>query len=218
MAIADATKLRLFNAALRLIRETKLGSLSEDREPQYVLNDIWDDGAINACLEMGIWHFATRTIALTYAPSITPAFGKRYAFTQPDDYIRLVGIWQDEFESAPLLDYRENGGYWFADLDTIYLSYVSNDNAYGTDFSLWPDSFRFVVESFLASKLAYGITCSNEVKDVADLALKKSLINAKSLGAMSQPTRFSPPSSWSRARAEGGYRRGDGGSNSRLIG
>lgn len=216
MAVSAATKLRLYNAALRIIRETKLSSAAEARESRRVLDDIWDDGAIDDCLELGIWHFATRTISLTYDPSITPAFGLQYAFTHPADFIRLVAMCQDEHLQVPLTQYRENGGYWFADLDTVYLSYVSNDDSYGTDASLWPGAFRQVVEAYLADKLSLGITCSSEMKAVAAKELKDALVNAKSLGAMSQPVRFAPPNAWETARAGGGNR--DRGSRSRLIG
>lgn len=216
MAVSAATKLRLYNAALRIIRETKLSSASEVRESRRVLDDIWDDGAIDDCLELGIWHFAKRTISLTYDPSITPAFGLAYAFTHPTDFIRLVDMCQDEHLQVPLTQYRENAGYWFADLDTIYLSYVSNDDAAGTDTSLWPGAFRRVVEAFLADRLSLGITCSSEMKIVAANEFKHAVTDAKSLGAMSQPVRFAPPTSWQTARGGGGN--GDRGSRSRLIG
>ena len=36
-----ATKLGLYNRALRVLGETKLSSLSEAREPRYILDDIY---------------------------------------------------------------------------------------------------------------------------------------------------------------------------------
>ena len=132
------SRLTLYNGGLRILGERSLLSLSENVEARRRLDTAWDGGALKYCLEAGLWNFAMRTVELTYSPSVAPSFGMRYAFDKPDDFVRTGGIWSDESMKSPLLEYRDEGPYWFAELDTIYLSYVSNDAQYGADMSLWP--------------------------------------------------------------------------------
>jgi hypothetical protein len=46
------SKLGIYNDALRILGERKLSSISEDRPPRYRLDDIYDFGAIEYCLEV----------------------------------------------------------------------------------------------------------------------------------------------------------------------
>lgn len=221
MAITNAQKLALYNGALRIIRETKLASLTEEREPRRLLDDEWagigNGGAIKHCLEYGIWHFAKRTVKLTYNNALTPNFGLRRVFDQPTDFVRLVDMCSDEHFASPVLRYRTQGAYWFADLDDLYMSYISKDDDYGQNPLLWPEVFIDVVESHLAWKIALGLTVSDGIRGLAEATLDKAKLRAKALGAMGEPTRFTPPSSWELARGGGSMRR-DRGSRGSLIG
>lgn len=197
------TRLQLYNGALRILGETKLSSLSEARESRRVLDDVWDEGAIDACLEAGQWVFATRAVQLDYAPSIEPDFGYRRAFTRPDDFIRTIALCEDEYYNFPLLRYVDEAGHWFADQDTIYLKYVSNDEDYGNDWSLWPPSFEDYVKAYLAAEIAYVLTKSGEKEERAKKALADVLTNAASKNALSKPTAFPPQGGWVSARSGG---------------
>lgn len=212
------TKLSLFNGALMLCGERFLSSLTEEREPRRLLDRAWDDGAwVKACLEQGQWNFAMRTVQIDYETSIEPQFGYRRAFTKPSDWVITSGLCSDEFFRAPLTQYRDEAGYWYADLDTLYVRYVSNDASYGLDFNKWPESFREYVEEYLANKVIRKITDSEEEEAKSDKRLKKKLLHAKSRAAMADPTSFPPPGSWvsARNRMAGGR---DGGNRGSLIG
>lgn len=203
MAIGDAVKLKLYNEAIALLKETRLASLTESREMRRRLDDVWDAGIIDLALEKGQWHFASRIVSLTYNPSIEPAddsYG--YVIDKPSDLVRLTAFCSDGRLEHPVLRYQEVGAYWLCDFDTVWLKYVSNDDSYGLDTSLWPDSFREVVEAVLAEKAAPS-TASEAVLDRVAAQLKKRLANAVSLGAMAGPTRFQPQGSWSTARGGG---------------
>src|SRR5688572_9866315 len=114
-----ASKIRLFNDALRLCKERKLATLTDNREGRRLLDEAWGDGSTNGsvrrCLEMGQWTFATRTQQLDYSPSVSPTFGFRYAFDYPEDFVRLAGIYEDEFCQSPLLKYSAERAYWYCD-------------------------------------------------------------------------------------------------------
>lgn len=164
------TKLSLYNGALLLMTERKLASLDDpvgDDTPlaQIELDTVWDNGARDFCLEQGLWNFATRSQSITYDPDITPAFGLQRVFDKPSDWIRTAALCSDDRFSATVLDYRDEGSYWFSDLDTIYVKYISNDNSYGYDLSLWPQTFVKFVSAYLAMETCERIT-QNRVKRI----------------------------------------------------
>jgi hypothetical protein len=212
------TQLTLYNGALMLCGERFLSSLTEEREPRRLLDRAWDNGAgVKSCLEQGQWNFAMRTVQIDYDTTIEPDFGYRRAFLKPDDWVITSALCSDEYFREPLTRYWDEAGYWYADLDTLYVRYVSNDVAYGLDYSLWPESFREYVEEYLANKVIRKITDSEEEEAKSDKRLRKKLLHAKSRAAMAEPTSFPPVGSWVRSRNRFGGGR-DGGGNGSLIG
>lgn len=199
-----ATKLGLYNGALRILKERKLASLSENREPRRLLDDVWGDGSTNGavryCLEMGQWTFATRSAQVDYSPSITPGFGHRYAFDQPSDMVRVTAVCADEYYTQPLLEYVDERRYWYASQPTIYVKYISNDANYGADLSLWPESFVKVVEAYLAKEIAGSLTQGDDKVRLAEALWDQAKKEARSADAMNKPTVFPPPGSWVSSR------------------
>ncbi len=210
MAISNAARLKIYNAACRFMGQTKLATITEAREPRYTFDDIWDNGFLNECLEQGQWNFSGRTASLTYSPSITPSFGHRYAFDIPTDLVRLKAMCQDEFLNVPLLRYRHDAQYWFADIDTIYINYVSDDDLFGNDRALWSESFRNYVEAHLAEKASISLTVSEERLKRITVTKEKALAVASSIDAQGDPTKFFPRGAWALARG-GNARRYDRG-------
>jgi hypothetical protein len=205
MANSDV-QLKLYNDALRLCGERKLSSLSENRESQRLLTGVWDGGARDYCLEKGQWNFAARTLELTYSPSITPAFGMRYAFDKPVDLIRLMKFCSDELLVNPELRYQDQPAYWLCDLDKVYVQYVSNDDAFGNDLSLWPQTFRRYVAAYLASRVVARLTSDKQTLAYVKVELKEALTDARSNDAMAGPT-VVPRNQGSWGRARGGGRK-----------
>lgn len=197
------TQLKLYNDALRELGERELASLSENREPRRRLDGVWDNDLIDYVLEQGQWNFAIRTILLTYNPSIEPPFGYTRAFDKPTDWIRTVGLSTDPYFQIPLDLYRDEAGYWFCDTDEIYVSYVSNDNAFGNDLSLWTSSFGQYVSAHMALKILVSLTQNKTSQEKLERRVKKLLAKAKSLDAMNQPTAFPPTGRWVRSRNRG---------------
>lgn len=210
------TQLALYNMALRLIGERRLASLAEAREPRRVLDDIWNDGAVDFCLEQGQWNFAIRAVSIT--PSTTePEFGYVHAFDKPNDLIRTVGIAEDEFFNTPLTRVMEEVGFWFADINPIYVRYVSNAASYGNDMTRWPQTFVKFVAAYLASEAVLTLTQSDEKHKMMLALYNQRLTDARSKDAMSEATQFSPQGGWSSAR-HGHHSRRDRGNRGSLIG
>jgi hypothetical protein len=197
----STTKLALFNEALTmLLGERKLASLSENREPRRVLDDVWDQGAVKYCLEQGQWNFAMRTSRLPYSPSVTPSFGYRRGFEKPSDLARVSKLCSDEFLNSPITAYTEEAGFWFSDYDDLYISYVSNHADYGSDMSLWPETFVRYVASYLAFRAVRRIKQSGTSADDIEKEMTKHLLDARSKDALAGPTQFLPAGRWTTAR------------------
>lgn len=194
------TKLLVYNGALTKLGERRLASLSENREPRRALDGVWDDGFVNKVLIAGLWNFATRTAEAAYSASVAPDFGYRRAYDKPSDFVRTVAVCSDEYFKCPVLDYADEGAFWFSDLDTMYLKWVSNGASYGGDLALWPDNFSEYAQWALAEKVCKRITQSEAGLQDVRKEMKKALTQARSTDAMADPTAFPPQGSWSKAR------------------
>jgi hypothetical protein len=195
--------------------DRKLASLTENQQARHLLDDEWADGAVNYCLGQGQWRFATRTVEMAASPSVEPDFGYQNAFPIPDDFIRTVALCSDSYFKVPLLAYVQEQSYWFADIDPLYLSYVSNDASYGGDMSLWPNEFVLYLQAYLASKIVETLTQDKSQWEKLFKLARRYLIDARSSNAMEGPTVFPPSGSWSSARRGRAINRG---SRNRLIG
>ena len=196
------TQLSLYNQALQLLKERKLTALDSPAEEksQIELDTVWDNGATDYCLEQAYWNFATRDIELSYDPDTTPAFGLQYAFNKPSDWKRTSAICSDELFTVPHLSYRDRGSFWYSDLDTLYISYVSNDASYGGDLSLWPQVFVKYVAAYLASEACLRITGSKDLKVEVDFILRQRFDDASNNDVMNEPTKLPPRGRWAAAR------------------
>ena len=153
-----ASRLGIYNDALGMIGERELANLTENREPRRKLDSVWNRGFVDFVLSRGYWNFATRTLKLDFSTSITPAFGYLRAFDHPTDYIRLVSISEDEYFNDVLNRYVDEGAYWYADGDILYIRYVSNDASFGGDLSKWPEQFAEYAASHMAVKALPRLT------------------------------------------------------------
>jgi hypothetical protein len=212
-----ASKIGLYNQALvEHLGERRLVSLTESREARRAMDDAWDGGTIRACLSAGLWNFAIHTVMYEASPSIEPDFGYRYAFNKPTDWVRTVAIAADENFTSPLMEFNDEAGYWWANLDTIYARYISDDAEYGMNIADWPSNFEKYVAASLAKAACGRITGSKSDKEAIAAEAEKLLSMAKSTDAMDEGAKFPPTGSWVRSRS--GSSRRDGGSRTRLIG
>lgn len=213
-------RLSIYNGALRECEERRLASLSENREPRRVLDDVWNDGVglVRYVLQAKEWRFGRRAVELQSSASVEPSFGFTYAFEKPEDFVRTCKMCSDERHKVPHLDYEVDNAFWYSDIDPLYVTYISSDADYGGDFSTWPPNFVLWVETHLASLIVGRLTGSkanrNDLIKLAEMRLKK----AASTDAMEDATQFAPEGAWVRARRGGMANRYDRGSRSRLIG
>lgn len=211
-----ASKLSIYNGALLVLGERKLSSLSAAQASRRRLDSVWDDDGVKSCLQAGFWNFAMQSVELTYSPSITPAFGFEYAFDKPTDWVRTALVSEDENFTDELLNYEDQGQYWYADVDTLYARYVSDDTSFGMDIANWPANFTRYVEHYFAWRIVKSTNNSNTDKEALAVEMRRLLNEAKATDAMDEATKQLRPGSWSRARW--GNRNRERGSRRQLIG
>ena len=214
----STSRLKIYNGALLLVGQRSIDSLTVTEESRRLLDEVYNDNGIRYCLEQGQWMFAMRASQFTYNTSITPAFGYRRGFTKPTDWVLTSGLCSDEYFRTPLLGYSDEAGYWFADIDDIYVRYVSDDASYGGDLSRWPDSFTEYVKTYFASRICHKMPGGREVIERFQGPpgfpqrglLHQALLNAKNRCAMASPTSFAATGSWVSARRGYGSNRDRG--------
>lgn len=211
-------KIDLYNAALLHCGERFVGSLAENREPRRLLDHVYATNGVRSCLEAAQWAFATRTVQIDYDPGVQPPFGYNRAFQKPSDWVLTCAVCEDEFFRAPSLRYVEEAGYWFADLDTLYVRYVSNDANYGMNMGAWPDSFFDFVAVHFASRIILKLSNNAEEEKKLLDRREKYLVNAKNRTAMAEPTTFPARGQWGLSRNRFPNRRDGGGTTGPLIG
>lgn len=209
------TQLALYNGALTELGERNIASLSENREPRRVLDDVYA-GVVAECLEAGQWSFAVRTIQIEADPSLTTDFGYQNVFTKPDDWVRTVGLSASEYFNPPLIGYKDEASYWLADIDPLYVMYVSNDSSYGLNLGIWPASFAKYVTLSLAQQICRRITSNKTDSEMLEKAQTKAKREALNKDAFNKPVKFPPQGGWVSSRAAGTSR--ERGKINRLIG
>lgn len=210
-------RLSIYNGALRVLGERKLNStqgLKENRESRRQLDTVWENDGVITCLEMGLWRFAKNTVKLTADPDQTPDFGLQFAFSKPTDFIRTAGVAMDEFFNVPLNQYADEADFWYANLDTIYVQYISSSDSYGMNFARWPRNFTRMVEAWFALQVVEPLTQGEQNYERIQKLYKRLETEAKSTDAMADPTSMLPVGSWTLARRRGSIYRDRGNRNS----
>lgn len=198
--MSAATQLSIYNQALILCEERILASLTEDRKPRRLLDQIWNNGGVQLCLEEGLWTFSIRTEAIQFNPSIQPAFGYIHAFPKPADYVRTAAIASDPYFNAALTQFSDEAGYWWGDLATVYVKYVSNDPMYGMNMTAWSQSFQQFVQAHFASQIVKSLTHDKSIQDRVEEQRKQALMSARGKDSMNEAPGFFPRGQLSRAR------------------
>ena len=148
-------QLKLYNNALLIIGQRELASLTEDREPRYLLDASWNLDAVEYCLEIIKPVFASKDVALS-SPATSSVHGLDSVHTLPTDYITVIEVYSDNKLDQPITRYLIEGNTLVCEYDTVYLRYVSNDHV--TSFTNWSASFTRVVSSYLAREICLKLT------------------------------------------------------------
>lgn len=200
-----ADRLEIYKGALRLLGPSNLASLTEDRPERHTLDSVWTKAG-DLLLQKGLWNWAIRTVELSYDEDVEPLFGFQHAFSKPDDYIRTVSISETADFREGLRAFEPETSYWHTDPDTIYVRYISNDDAYGWNVGAWPESFAITMEAYMAYQSGLPISSDRGNRNDMYQLYKNNLKDAKSLDAVDERVREKPPGRLTRARQANGRR------------
>lgn len=199
-----ATALGLYNGALLEIGAAPLSTITDQTKSRYTLDAVYSD-VLADCLEQGSWNFALRAASFAADTVVTPDFGYQNAFAKPDDWVRTTMVSASENFQPPLLEYGEENGIWLANVDPLYVQYVSDGTDYGMDLTLWPRSFARYVEVSLAERIVMAITQNSGDKDrLTRLLVPRAKRDALNKDALGEATKFMPQGSWNNARGGSG--------------
>lgn len=206
-------KLSVYNKTLLLLIERPLVNLSLNVEAKRVLDSQWDE-TVKYCLGGGLFRFAKRSVTIDASSTVVPAFGYLNAFKIPDDWVRTVTASANAQMDSPNQDLREEAGYWYANCDPLYVSYISTDPLYGLDLGKWPPMFTDYVSIRLARQCFGGLPGKDtELLEGIKRDEKLAKRQAKGSDAMNDPPGQAPTSMLVRSRLGGiGFGRGIGGS------
>lgn len=209
MSISNLHKLRIYNRALFHLGSRQLASLSEEREPRRVLDEIWgsSDEAVEFALSKASWGFGLRVVQWTLDESLETQFGWSYAFEKPTDYVRLEALSTDPRFLITLSGdrYAVENNYILTDYQLIYAKYVSNGNEFGFDSGLWTEPFIEYLGYYLAYHGAPRINGSFDEKEYLRKQMNRHLQNARSENTMEKGTRRLQSGNWARSRSGRGY-------------
>jgi hypothetical protein len=201
-----ATKLGIYNKALISLGDgVPLASLSENRSARRTLDQIWDNGLVNYCLQQGLWGFATRTMEMTPSTSIVPSFGYTHAYEIPSDFMGLNSLWTDARCENPLERYAIETGIIYTDWSSIFLKYVSSSETYGGNLARWPESFSDYVTSRMAFEASPIITKNSQTTAQLDKGQTVAKLVALNNDKRDKPRQNLPMGNFAKARL--GYNR-----------
>ena len=206
-----ATKLEIWNEALRLLGEPTLETLDDEIPVKAVLEEAYPRVVLNALMR-GVWNFAIKTVQIQHNATATPSIGFQYAFDKPVDWLftNVISPYPDLHFFNPTLynTIKDQAGQWHASTTPIYVEYVSSDFASDANTPFWSENFTQFVSAQLAFETVERITHSTELYDRLDELARRRLARAKSRDAKDEREHYIRPGAWARAQRGFGSRAG----------
>ena len=190
--------LNIYNDALLILGLDKITSNNDDSFRRVKLDQALDNDLVSAELEDNTWQFGLTSVKSIYDPSLEPDFGPKYVHAHPSDMHILDGIYSDEHMRHGVKYYKDEGGYFFTELQEVYIQYVSTD--FLTNPNNWPSFFKRLIAGRLARDAAAGLK--------ADVMLARDeyeerLDSAQSIDVMRSPPKMLTHGNWVSARFRG---------------
>lgn len=202
-----AERLDIYRNALRHLGQQRITSLIEPGPSTRALDDVWQQ-SVELLLAKGLWNFALRAVELLPDLNVEPRFGFDYAYQKPDDWVRTAGMGGDwNFGWLPE-QYRDEGGYWFADTDTLCARYISKDEEWGFNVGAWGQPFAKAVAAYIAFECALPINNDKGDRNSLFNLYERLLKDAKTLDAVDQATQGTVTGRLVRSRGGGPRYRG----------
>jgi len=191
----------IYNDALLIMGLDEITANDNDSDRRSKLDHAVNADLVESVLEDTGWNFGLTSIKSQYDPSIEPEFGYTRAHEKPIDMQIVFGIFSDEYMETPHKRYKDEGDYFFTDLDTLYIQYV--DDTFLSMPSDWPVYFRRLIAARLAKDTALSLGGD---KLNADAEYSDRKFSAMSTDVMNSPPRILSQGNWTGSRFRGGNR------------
>ena len=202
-----ADRLQIYRGALRLLGHgSRLSSLTEQQPARIALDDAWEP-AVDYLLAKGLWNFAMRYVKAEASQSLESEFGYRYVFEKPEDWVRTSSISDRDDDSQGFEEYEDRAEIWLANVDTLYIRYVSSDADYGYNIGAWRQPFAKALEAYLAFSTALPVSGDKGNRNDLYTLFKSLLSDAKALDAVDERVRRTPQGRLVRSRLVSGNRK-----------
>lgn len=150
-----ATDVSICTAALMLLGDSPIASLSENTKRAIMCNAIYSQ-ARDEVLRAHPWNcLKTRVVLSPLADA--PAFGWGYQFTKPGDFLRMIMAGDEEIGQT---DYVFEGNVILADTDTLHVHYLARKGE-----GEWDAHLVQLMVRRMQMELAYPITKSASLRD-----------------------------------------------------
>jgi len=174
-----ATDVEICSAALILLGEAPIASLSEPSKRAVQAANIWPT-ARRDLLRLHNWNFATKRVILSPLTE-APAFGYSYQFAKPGDWLRLV-----QCGERGEVDYVFENNRILCNQSALKLIYIAD-----VAESLWDALLTDLAIKRMARDLAYPVTRSATLKQEASQEYEMAKRTAKTVDGQENP-----PETW----------------------
>jgi hypothetical protein len=123
-----ADRLSIYKSALRYLGNAAgLSSLTEASPSRYALDDAWQNAG-EYMLAKGLWNFAIRTSSFRRMRMSSRCSAINMRSPSRTDWVRTVSINNEATFQTGFEDFADETNYWYANSDTLYVRYISNDD------------------------------------------------------------------------------------------
>lgn len=166
----------------------------------------------DAAAGVHLWHaqlekgqIATAPLVTTTASDTGDITGFKYRFAKPSDWVRTTMVSADGSFTDPLQLFDDIDVSWYANVDPIYVRFVSNHATNGGGLlTRWPALYTHYVELALAERVCLALNGSASMHDeLTQKRLPKAKSRALSIDAINGPPRFMPVGRFVRSRGTG---------------
>lgn len=191
-----ASSVSICNAALTMLGEDRIISLSEDSEAARKCNTLYDETRLEV-LGGYPWRSARKRARLARLTA-SPDYEFEYAYALPNDYLRLFRF-GEEGETA---EFQIEGRSLLTDLEEVYILYVADVE----DVSSFEEPLRQAITFRLASKLAYAVSASTSLQQSMQAEYERIVRAARSVNSRGGTPRRFQRTNWIAANLGGrGY-------------
>lgn len=188
-----ASTIDIINRGLTYIGDATIASMADPTPNAEKVRRVWPESR-DTVFRDGLWKCLQKRVALARLAD-APAFGFKYQFKLPTDFIRVVRLHPEH------LNWQVEGEKILTDESALSLAYIARI----TDSGLYDPALREALACRLAADLCFGNTASTSLWDALENKYRNVMATARNIDAHEgTPANSYSPSAWAASKL-GGY-------------